>query len=368
MLLMTMTTRESRDHYENTLFSKWVQYVKDFKEISNNDNVNPISTLAAKYQDEALYKLIAQAERNAEMENLASYLQVEQTRHWIDKKKNPSEIFHLFQLDKMQSRKDIFSNPEFTAWVKYVDDLNTKYPDQPVSMTPTLPKYFAEGGLLQLMWAARKWRGTKSTASSVEDDVLPFWVNSRKTPDEALVDLRLDKFSSLDNPMWSTWTKYMGNYNERYPDKATTRIATSTRIFGDENVVTFLIASKAENATKRLVTKLESAQLKMWLDGRESVQNIFVKLRLSREDLYHNPLLNTWVSYTEAVVTNDPREISKIFAALKTDYNNRPGPLLHILDAAMKFPSMEKAASNLREDTIFTLLNVGNPPGRCLRC
>ncbi|KAG6946116.1 hypothetical protein JG688_00016204 [Phytophthora aleatoria] len=210
--------------------------------------------------------------------------------------------------------------------------------------------------------------GTKSTASSVEDDVLPFWVNSRKTPDEALVDLRLDKFSSLDNPMWSTWTKYMGNYNERYPDKATTRIATFTRIFGDENVVTFLIASKAEDATKRLVTKLESAQLKMWLDGHESVQNVFVKLRLSREDLYHNPLLNTWVSYMEVVVTNDPREISKIFAALKIDYKNRPGPLLRILDAAMKFPSMEKAASNLREDTIFTLLNFGNPPGRCLRC
>ncbi|KAG3183888.1 hypothetical protein PC128_g13972 [Phytophthora cactorum] len=103
------------------------------------------------YEDDALYKLIAQAERNAEMENHASYLQVEQTRYWIDKKNNPSEIFHLFQLDKMQSRKDIFSNPEFTAWVKYVDDLNTKYPDQPVSMTPTLAKYFAEGGLLQLM-------------------------------------------------------------------------------------------------------------------------------------------------------------------------------------------------------------------------
>ncbi|KAG3216179.1 hypothetical protein PC129_g12967 [Phytophthora cactorum] len=151
MLLMMMTTRESRDHYEKTLFSKWAQYVKYFKEISNNDNVNPISTLAAKYEDDALYKLIAQAERNAEMENHASYLQVEQTRYWIDKKNNPSEIFHLFQLDKMQSRKDIFSNPEFTAWVKYVDDLNTKYPDQPVSMTPTLAKYFAEGGLLQLM-------------------------------------------------------------------------------------------------------------------------------------------------------------------------------------------------------------------------
>ncbi|KAF1785300.1 hypothetical protein GQ600_3683 [Phytophthora cactorum] len=118
-------------------------------------------------------------------------------------------------------------------------------------MTPTLAKYFAEGGLLQLMWL-RENGGDQKHRKQCRDDVLPFWVNSRKTPDEALVDLRLDKFSSLDNPMWSTWTKYMGNYNERYPDKATTRIATFTRIFGDENVVTFRIASKAEDAMKRL--------------------------------------------------------------------------------------------------------------------
>ncbi|KAF1788664.1 hypothetical protein GQ600_12409 [Phytophthora cactorum] len=194
------------------------KYVKYFKEISNNDNVNPISTLAAKYEDDALYKLIAQAERNAEMENHASYLQVEQTRYWIDKKNNPSEIFHLFQLDKMQSRKDIFSNPEFTAWVKYVDDLNTKYPDQPVSMTPTLAKLTTKTDPDPTPYprcshdVPQHEKGCVQFAGGYDFHIVELW----KSPREVFKMLGVGNVfgnSALRNPLIKWWLNYAENFD-----------------------------------------------------------------------------------------------------------------------------------------------------------
>ncbi|ETP39438.1 hypothetical protein F442_13092 [Phytophthora nicotianae P10297] len=138
----------------------------------------------------------------------------------------------------------------------------------------------------------------KNVANSVEDDVLRFWVKSGKTPDKTLVDLRLDKITSMDNPMWNTWAKYTVTYIESYPNKAIDQVATLTQRFGDEQVATFIVALKTEGRMEELATKLQAAQFNIWLDHRESVQNIFVKLRLSRTDLhaYHNPLFDTLVS------------------------------------------------------------------------
>ncbi|ETL35005.1 hypothetical protein L916_12820 [Phytophthora nicotianae] len=141
--------------------------------------------------------------------------------------------------------------------------------------------------------------GTRNVANSVEDDVLRFWVKSGKTPDKTLVDLRLDKMTSMDHPMWNTWAKYTVIYIESYPNKAIDQVATLTQRFGDEQVAMIIVVLKTEGRMEELATKLQAAQFNIWLDHRESVQNILVKLRLSRTDLhaYHNPLFDTLVSY-----------------------------------------------------------------------
>ncbi|KAF1788673.1 hypothetical protein GQ600_12421 [Phytophthora cactorum] len=71
--------------------------------------VSAIQTLTAKYGDEILYKMIEDAK--------------------VAIRKDPDEVFHLFKLDKV--RRDILSNSDFTDWVKYVDDLNAKHPEEP---------------------------------------------------------------------------------------------------------------------------------------------------------------------------------------------------------------------------------------------
>ncbi|ETK81587.1 hypothetical protein L915_12912 [Phytophthora nicotianae] len=160
-------------------------------------------TLAGKYEDDALYRLIQQAKRNPETTSLATHLQGELTQYWITMKKDPGEIYRKFQLDEIQSKKDIFNKPEFAAWVNYADQLNVTHPGLPVSKTSTLTKFFTDDDLLKFTLAVKKLDGTRNVANSVEDDVLRFWVKSGKTPDKTLVDLRLDKITSMDNPMWN---------------------------------------------------------------------------------------------------------------------------------------------------------------------
>ncbi|KAG2789508.1 hypothetical protein PC129_g13138 [Phytophthora cactorum] len=62
-------------------------------------------------------------------------------QHWVAIRKDPDEVFHLLKLDKVW---ESLSDPKFAAWAKYVDDLNAKLREKPVSMIPTLRKFFTD--------------------------------------------------------------------------------------------------------------------------------------------------------------------------------------------------------------------------------
>ncbi|KAG6941967.1 hypothetical protein JG687_00019335, partial [Phytophthora cactorum] len=332
--------------FYDSQFPTWLQYVDDLNAKTSQKGTSAISALTAQYGDDALYKMIVQAKIISRTKDLATKLQADQAQHWVAIRKDPDEVFHLFKLDKV--KRNILSNPEFTAWVKYVDDVSTKHPEEPVSMIPALRKYFNDDTLLELTATAKRTEETKSIANKVEDDLLQVWLGSRKTPDEALVELGLCRTTNgiLESPLFNTLTKYLDAYNERYPDKTTSVIETITRKVGDRKVAKILTAAKSTDATKNIATKLESAQLEMWQSTGKSADDIFelLKLRKTRHDFSHNPLLRTWVSYMNVVVTENPNKMSTLFSTLETRFSDRP--MLQILEAAKKFPNREKSPSD----------------------
>ncbi|KAF1790256.1 hypothetical protein GQ600_21747 [Phytophthora cactorum] len=226
--------------FYDSQFPTWLQYVDDLNAKTSQKGTSAISALTAQYGDDALYKMIVQAKIISRTKDLATKLQADQAQHWVAIRKDPDEVFHLFKLDKV--KRNILSNPEFTAWVKYVDDVSTKHPEEPVSMIPALRKYFNDDTLLELTATAKRTEETKSIANKVEDDLLQVWLGSRKTPDEALVELGLCRTTNgiLESPLFNTLTKYLDAYNERYPDKTTSVIETITRKVGDRKVAKIL--------------------------------------------------------------------------------------------------------------------------------
>ncbi|KAG3055045.1 hypothetical protein PI124_g23622 [Phytophthora idaei] len=97
----------------------------------------------------------------------------------------------------------------------------------------------------------------------------------------------------------------------------------------------------------------------MWLKNGKTVDDVFYLLRL---DISFSPnaLLNMWVSYMNAIITENPRKTSSLFSSLETRFSDRP--LLEILETAKKYPKMESAARQLQTKTIDGIVASGKSP------
>ncbi|POM68823.1 Hypothetical protein PHPALM_14961, partial [Phytophthora palmivora] len=208
----------------NPRFATWVQYADDLSAKNPTKGISAISTLTTLYGDDALFKMIEAAKKVPSTETLATKLQTELMQHWVTTRKDPDDIFRLFNLDKVG--KNIISNPQFTSWVKYVDDLNAKHPEEPTSMFSTLTKYLRDDVLLKMTEDNKWYKQTKGIATKLESDWLQAGLNSRTTPDKVLINLGLGRASDTlsESLLLSMWVKYMGAFNARYPDKKPTMI------------------------------------------------------------------------------------------------------------------------------------------------
>ncbi|ETL24137.1 hypothetical protein L916_21853 [Phytophthora nicotianae] len=100
----------------------------------------------------------------------------------------------------------------------------------------------------------------------------------------------------------------------------------------------------------------------MWLNNGKSADDVFnsLKLHYTASDFSHNPLGNTWVSYTNAIVTNDPIKTPALFANLETRLSDRP--LLQILQMVKTNSTMKDAAIKLETKSIHKIFTSGNSP------
>ncbi|KAE8904794.1 hypothetical protein PF005_g20078 [Phytophthora fragariae] len=333
-------------------FTVWLKYVDDLSAKNPAKGTSAFSTLTARYGDAALYKMIEESAKFAGTKDLATKLQKDQMQYWVTTAKAPDDVFHVMDLDKVG--RSILSNPEFIAWAKYVDDFNTTYPEKSALMAPVLRKSYRDGALLKMTEVAISGGGSKSVATKIQDELLRLWLSSRKTPDDALVELGLDRTveTLMESPLFSTWVKYTNAYSTKYPRETSTAIEALTRKFRDVNVARMLQKAKTTDATRSIAKQLESAQLEMWCSSGKSVDDVLELLDLRmRSDFTGDPLLNTWVSYMDRFLKENPGQATALLT--KLEGTRFPGRALNqILLAAMKFPSMEKAAITIQTERI----------------
>jgi hypothetical protein len=153
---LELATSPSRLLFDNPQFVSWVKSV--------------IPTLTARYGDETLAKMIAAATRNTGTKDLATRLNAAQVQHWAKTGKSPSDVYTLFNLDKV--KKGILSNPQFSAWTKYVDDFNVKNPDEATTAIPTLTAHYGDDVLFEMLNMAKAVEETKSIATKLQTEQL----------------------------------------------------------------------------------------------------------------------------------------------------------------------------------------------------
>ncbi|OWY93666.1 RxLR effector protein, partial [Phytophthora megakarya] len=234
--------------FDNPHFAAWVDYANTLS--VKFPKMSAISTLTKHYGDEMLYRIIQLAKRNERTEKLAIGLESKQMQQWLTNRKDPDDLFRLFQLNDDASK--MLENSKFITWTEYVDDLNAKHPDEPTWMYSTITKYFSDEALLK-MTSIQKLSGEKSKAmaTKVENDWFQANLQNQRTPYEVFQGLGFGKTTDQlldvvvsDSVLIRTWIDYMNEFNRRNPTKKTTMIETFTKSFGDLGVSNMLDTAK----------------------------------------------------------------------------------------------------------------------------
>ncbi|KAK1935642.1 hypothetical protein P3T76_010337 [Phytophthora citrophthora] len=343
--------------FSNPQFSKWVQYADKLSDTPSGKGASAISILAAQFDDERLYSWLKAAKTSPTSEELASRLQNDLLKHWITIRKDPDEVYKLYDLQYASSR--LLGDPQFSAWTKYVDDLNAKH-EGTKSIISTLRKHYKDAELFKMAEAAKAAKETEILNERRED------TNSSSGRASASGVIKNAKQPSI---------QFVGQVHGRLQCEISSdeddSDQTLTHGFGEEKVTRVLAAVNVKDwKAKKIATELEAAQLQMWLNSGKSVEDVYDLLELpSRRDLPGNfgegPLFTTWIAYMNTFSIENPEKVSKMLSTMATQFNDRP--IMRILQAAVKFPSMERAVATLQLQKVESIFSSGVSPYKAFK-
>ncbi|OWZ00531.1 RxLR effector protein [Phytophthora megakarya] len=178
---------------------------------------------------------------------------------WKKNKKSSDQVFALLELDQMG--ENLFTNPKFKTWLKYVD--KTVKVQTKSAMIATLTAKYGDDGLARLLQAAKNGRESK-LADMLQTEQMWVWLTGTKgkSTDDIFHLLKLDEGVDkvLTNPNLQAWDDYIKFYNSKFDVKnPTTTFDSLKRFYGDEKMAKMLEAAKKEPTTRKIAMKLQTA-------------------------------------------------------------------------------------------------------------
>ncbi|KAG1694183.1 hypothetical protein DVH05_021839 [Phytophthora capsici] len=396
-----------------SLLNAWFSYVKVFNKENPSDKMNMIKTLTARFGDEALSTMIETAKRSSKTSAMAEKLQAKQLANWAALKKNPDDIFALLQLNSAKSL--LFDQPSVNSWLKYMDDFALKSSSAEFSAISTLRKYYSDETLAEMIIVALKSSKTSEAAKRVETELLRTWFNSMKSSTDvrrllnlstapqselsliwrnyvALLNKVDPKFKTemlqewvkkglitddtfrlltlgnaaddlLNGSLLSAWATYIKVFNQQNPTEQLNLIAVLTARFGDEAVSTMLEAAKKVPTYHTIANRVQTEQMKLWLDAGKLPDDIFVALKLNtvKTKLFDQPQLNTWVVYLDEFNKANPNSKTTLFSTLQPRYSE--ATLAKMLVVAKQNPNLESLAVRIQGEQLQFWIKANRRPG-----
>ncbi|KAE8882938.1 hypothetical protein PF005_g28304 [Phytophthora fragariae] len=320
------------DLFESPNFHKWIKSVtKAYKKTPDAANAVIVSTITARYGDEALARMLVAAKEVPTTRNLATQLEEVQLANWLTSMKTADDVFKLLKLD--DEGVNLFKNPVFSTWVSYATKLDDKNPD--TLMFSVLKARYDDDVLADIFIAAKETRSTRRIAARQESILFAKWTSDRKTADDAfkLLKLNPNRDDFLKSPALDFWISYVKMLGE---DPYKLILATLPARYTDEGLASMLVMAKEDHTTASITSKLEDAQSSRWLSQGENA-------RLDKKN---------------------PDKL--MLSALKTSYNDEK--LASMLISAQKIPRTKGFAARMQDelwisegktaDDIFQLLKL----------
>ncbi|KAH7469378.1 RxLR effector protein PSR2 [Phytophthora ramorum] len=311
---------DSKLLFDNSDFNVWVAYVRLID--PRHAEAAMITSLTARYGDEALAKMIQAASTVDKTKTLAKLLEAKQLEGWKTMGLSNNGVFKLLQLNR--GVDNLLVNPNLSIWVKYMNYLGKNGHDDEAVMIKTFMAHYSDKALSQMLTTAKKVPDTKVVATKLQTELLGAWQTSKKTPEDVFKLLQLDKAVDgiLTNPMLRTWMKYMDDFNLKNPDKETTVIKTFMTHYSDDTLAPMLMMAKKVPATNSIATKLQSQLFDGWLIAAKSPEDVLMLLKLDLDGLLTNPMLNTWTKYLDVFNVRNPTSRESMIEALTKTYTD----------------------------------------------
>jgi hypothetical protein len=283
------------------------------------------------------------------------------TQKWLASHYTPDDVFAILGLDRAGDK--LLASPELNTWTSYMKLYNSKNPSEKTSLIELLTKTYRDAGVVRIVEAAKQTKSTALSAKRVEAEQLQYWVKNDKSTDDVFKLLKLDEAGEgvLTSPQLATWIKYMNYYNKEYPDKATTLMKTLRTSYGEAGLYKLFDTLKTVPATKTMATKMQGEQFMAWRTEKQEPGDVFVWLALNKagDDLFSNPLLTTWLKYSDDFYSRSQRKSITTIEPVREAYGDEV--LLKLILAAKKDPSTAKMATRLEAELFKGWKNFNAP-------
>ncbi|KAJ8574904.1 hypothetical protein ON010_g4308 [Phytophthora cinnamomi] len=209
---------------------------------------------------------------------------------------------------------DLFGNPNWNTWTKYVDDFNVLHPAKKTSVYGELAKHFSEEKLISMVGSAKAVPSTKSVAFKVESEQCRAWLDRRLSPKDVFkgkfkLGTAGDKL--FNDPHLITWVNYVDDWNKTY-DGNTLVTSILTQYYSDRTLSAILEAAKLNPETKNLALRVQGQHFRGWLNANKSPDNVYYNVLhiTPTNNLLEDPVFHTWLTYISYYNSKKPRKTS----------------------------------------------------------
>ncbi|KAI9985483.1 hypothetical protein PInf_004931 [Phytophthora infestans] len=261
--------------YESAAYQTWANSVsKTYKKDPGSGEAAMLQTMISHYGDEALAKLLSEAQQVSKTRRVDERFETKQLDNWLATGRTADDVYGLLKLNV--DMEGIFKNSLLKTWISFVDKLGKEDPYS--LLLSKLVKHYGEYGLSNVLLRVKTDGSPFQVTESVQKALLSKWQNDGKTADDVfkLLKLNTDKGDELlESPALRTWMSYVALGKG---DPYNLLLLKLTSRYDEEELTHMLVVAKSG-----IARNVEKAQLKSWLSKGKTAEDAFKLLRLNSE-------------------------------------------------------------------------------------
>ncbi|KAK1941110.1 hypothetical protein P3T76_007816 [Phytophthora citrophthora] len=194
--------------FKSPQFKSWIGYMSSMSEKYPESAI--MSTLATRYSDKTLVKMIEATKKLEGMEGIAKKMQDVQVKSWVQRGNTADDLFELLKLDRGMEN---LLNPKLDIFSGYLNLFN-KYskPGEETTLVSTFITYYGDEVVAKTIAAAKKVSSTKEKATELEMALFTQWFLDGAKPHQIWKMLRMEKSTWMRNPVANIWREYLAFY------------------------------------------------------------------------------------------------------------------------------------------------------------